>query len=102
MSPVRDWTLYGEDWPEFSAEIRFTRAGGQCECEGECGATRHRTGRCPARHGEPSPLTGSKVVLTVAHLCHTPQCRDHVRAFCQLCHLNYDKDHHATTRKATR
>jgi hypothetical protein len=40
------------------------------------------------------------VVLTVAHLDHTPEhCHpDNLRAMCQGCHLHYDRDHHAATR----
>lgn len=94
---------YGKDWPEFSKKIRFERAAGRCECEGECGRIEHLAddGRCFNRHGESAYRTGSKVVLTVAHLCHTPECREHVKAMCQGCHLHYDRDHHAETRRAT-
>ena len=44
------------------------------------------------------------VVLTVAHLNHTPEdCRDdNLKAMCQACHLNYDRDHHAETAARTR
>jgi len=44
------------------------------------------------------------VVLTVAHLNHTPEdCGDdNLRAMCQGCHLHYDRDHHAATAAATR
>ena len=103
MSPIRpeNRDRYGDDWSEFSASIRFDRAQGLCECEGECGRGTHE-GRCPNRHGFPAYCTGSKVVLTVAHLCHTPECREHVKAMCQGCHLHYDRDHHAQTRAATR
>lgn len=103
MSPIRaeNRHRYGHDWPKFSRQIRFDRAEGRCECEGECGRGTHE-GRCPNRHGEPAYGTGSKVVLTVAHLCHTPECREHVKAMCQGCHLHYDREHHARTRAATR
>ena len=102
MSPIRPENRhrYGTDWPEFSRTIRFDRAGGRCECEGECGRGTH-DGRCTNEHEKPAYGTGSKVVLTVAHLCHTPECREHVRAMCQGCHLHYDRDHHAQTRAAT-
>lgn len=93
---------YGKDWPEFSRHIRFDRAGGQCECYGECGRRTHdHEGRCPNRHNSPAYGTGSNVILTVAHLCHTPECREHVKAMCQGCHLHYDREHHAKTRAAT-
>jgi len=43
-----------------------------------------------------------RVVLTIAHLNHTPgDDRDeNLKAFCQWCHLNYDKEHHRETRAA--
>lgn len=94
---------YPRDWPQISHRIRFERAAGQCECEGECGRATH-TGRCPNRHGHSAYLTGSKVILTVAHLNHTPEdCRDeNLKAMCQGCHLHYDRDHHAQTFARTR
>ena len=57
---------YPSNWAEISKSIRFGRAGGQCECWGECGAGHE--GTCEARHGQPHPVTGSKVILTTAHL----------------------------------
>ncbi|AXF51582.1 HNH endonuclease [Mycobacterium phage Constella] len=94
---------YPPDWREISQRIRFVRAAGRCECEGECGRGTHQ-GRCPNRHGEPAYGTGSRVVLTTAHLNHIPEdCRDeNLRAMCNGCHLHYDKDHHAATRAARR
>ena len=90
---------YPKDWPEISKRIRFERAGGRCECEGECG--HDHGGRCAALHGEPHPVTESKVVLTTAHLNHTPEdCRDEVlKAMCQKCHLSYDREHHNASRR---
>lgn len=81
---------YPTDWPLISRFIRFDRAGGRCECRGECG--HDHGGRCDAFHRQPHPLTTSKVVLTVAHLDHTPEnCDDdNLRAMCQRCHLAYD------------
>lgn len=94
---------YGTDWDQFSRRIRFERASGRCECEGECGRGTHK-GRCPNVHGGPAYGTGSRVVLTVAHLDHTPETRDEtkVKAMCNGCHLHYDRDHHAETREKTR
>lgn len=94
---------YPADWPDISRRIRFERAAGRCECLGECGRGTH-TGRCPNTNGLPAYSTGSKVVLTVAHLDHTPEnCRDdNLRAMCQGCHLHYDRDHHRHTAAATR
>jgi hypothetical protein len=44
------------------------------------------------------------VVLTVAHLDHTPEHCDpaNLRGICQRCHLAYDVDHHAATAARTR
>lgn len=80
----------------------FERAGGQCECEGECG--HDHGGRCEARHGEPHPVTGSKVILTTAHRNHMPEdCRDEaIFAACQRCHLSHDREHHKREAAITR
>ena len=94
---------YPADWRQISQRIRFDRADSRCECQGECGRGTHE-GRCPNTHGNPAYGTGSKVVLTVAHLDHTPEnCDDdNLRAMCQGCHLHYDRDHHRETAAATR
>lgn len=93
---------YPVNWPQISADIRFGRADRRCECTGQCG-TDH-TGRCPATHGQPHPTTGSRVILTVAHLDHVPEHVDpsNLMAACQRCHLRYDRDHHRETAAATR
>jgi hypothetical protein len=94
---------YPKDWKAISVEIRFGRAGGRCECAGECGRGTHE-GRCPNVHGQPAYGTGTEVVLTVAHLDHTPEnCnRANLKAMCQGCHLHYDRDQHAATASHTR
>ncbi|MGE5569819.1 MAG: hypothetical protein ACM3S5_12345 [Rhodospirillales bacterium] len=45
-----------------------------------------------------------RVVLTIAHLDHTPGHDDdnNLRAWCQWCHLHHDQPHHIETRAATR
>jgi hypothetical protein len=55
-------------------------------------------------HGEPAYGSGSCVVLTTAHLDHTPEnCEaENLRSMCQGCHLHYDREHHAQTAYATR
>src|SRR5690606_14847415 len=96
---------YPDDWPDISRRIRFDRAEGRCECAGECGAPTHSyPGRCLAEHGQAHPVTGSRVVLTVAHLNHTPEdCTDdNLRAMCQACHLSYDIDRHVANAARTR
>lgn len=44
------------------------------------------------------------IVLTVAHLDHTPEnCEDdNLAALCQRCHLRYDAKHHASSARRTR
>jgi hypothetical protein len=104
VSPVRasERRRYPANWPAISKRIRFARAASRCECEGECG-TGHED-RCGAVHGQLHPVTGSKVVLTTAHLDHVPEnCDDaNLRAFCQRCHLAYDRALHSANAAATR
>lgn len=94
---------YPANWKAISLAIRTGRAAGRCECLGECGRGTH-DGRCPNCNGQLAYGTGSKVVLTVAHLDHTPENCDpgNLRAMCNGCHLHYDRQHHAETRAATR
>lgn len=93
---------YPADWPEITARLKTDRAGGRCECEGECGRGTH-AGRCSNLQGEMAYGTGSTVVLTTAHLDHQPEnCADeNLRVMCQGCHLHYDREHHAQTRAAS-
>ncbi len=95
---------YPKDWAAISQRIRFGRAESRCECTGWCGATPHEAGRCDAVHNRPHPLTGSKVVLTVAHLDRIPEnCGfSNLRALCQRCHLAYDADDHRAQASHTR
>lgn len=62
----------------------------------------YQPGRCEARHGLAHPVTGSRVVLTCAHLDRTPENlnENNLMAMCQACHLAYDRDQHAASRKA--
>jgi hypothetical protein len=81
---------YPKDWKAISSRIRFERAHSRCECDGECGAD--HVGRCSEVHGSHHTLTGSIVVLTVAHLNHQPEdcADDNLKAMCQRCHNRYD------------
>lgn len=94
---------YPKEWPAISLRIRTVRAAGRCECNGECGRGTH-DGRCPNLNGGSAYGTGSRVVLTVAHLNHAPEDVDeaNLRAMCQGCHLHYDRDHHRETAATTR
>jgi hypothetical protein len=44
---------------------------------------------------------GVEIVLTIAHLDHTPENSEptNLQALCQQCHLRHDSKHHAETRK---
>ncbi len=92
---------YPENWKEISLRIR-EREGWQCKW-------------CGAVNGQPNPATGSKVVLTVAHLGTTyPDGRpgdvydkmdvrdENLAALCQRCHLNYDRAEHIFNAARTR
>lgn len=94
---------YPKDWKQTSERIRFKRAGNRCECSGECGVDhtsepgnpiygRPPNPRCTARNYEEHPITGSKVILTVAHLDHNVEdCSDgNLKAMCQRCHNKMD------------
>lgn len=87
---------YPADWKKISKRIR-ERAGNVCE-----GSPKYPD--CRAVNGEPHPVTGSKVVLTTAHLNHKPEdCSDeNLKAWCQRCHLTYDAEHHAANSRKTR
>lgn len=89
---------YPKDWPAISKRIRQERAGGRCECKGECGL--HRGRRCVEQNGQPALYARGTVVLTVAHRDHQPEhCTDdNLTAMCQRCHLRYDIQHHKTSR----
>lgn len=92
-----DRKRYPPDWPVISL-ARRSSAGWRCEW-------------CGAAQGQPHPLTGSKVVLTVAHLgVPHPDGRpgdrhdkadvraENLAALCQCCHLNYDRADHLANR----
>jgi hypothetical protein len=82
---------YPKEWPLISLWIRVC-AGWRCEW-------------CNAEQGEPHPITGSKVVLTVAHVLDpSPEnvAPGNLAALCQRCHLNHDRNHHVAEAAKTR
>ena len=120
---------YPKDWKQISERIRFERAKNKCEF---CGVDNYAVfieieGQriylkrkmitptfpsqfyiCPDGVGR---LVGKglfyhlkQVILTVAHLDHTPEnCEDeNLKALCQKCHNNYDRQHRNETRKANK
>ena len=86
-----DYSKYPPNWKDISRRIRFERAQNMCEW---CGALNYL----------PHPITGSKVMLTVAHLNHdtTDNREENLAALCQKCHLGHDAQYHAQNAKKTR
>lgn len=94
--PIKDKSRYPDNWKQIRLDI-LDRASNCCE-----GSPAYPD--CRARNHEPHPVTSSRVVLTVAHLDHTPEHNspDNLRAWCQRCHLTYDAKHHAANAAKTR
>lgn len=117
---------YPKNWKEIRQRI-LARAGNECEkCKAPNGqwimrgagkdagtymlwdgqvfseSTGERLGM--ARGSEYEVLRGVVIVLTIAHLDHTPEnCGDYnLCAWCQKCHLAYDQEHHQANARATR
>lgn len=95
ISPERA-ALYPANWFAIALAVKV-EAGWRCE-----GSPRYP--ECRAQHGADHPATGSRVILTVAHLDHNPSncARENLRAWCQRCHLTYDAALHAANAAATR
>jgi hypothetical protein len=88
----KDAYTFNADWEEISRQIRIHRAGNRCEW-------------CGAVNGEPHPVTGSRVVLTVAHVLNEAPMDCHpanLAALCQRCHLRHDAPRRAARRRAAR
>jgi hypothetical protein len=71
---------YPADWKTRSRFVRFVRAKNKCEW-------------CGCENGKPHPITGSKVVLTTAHIYDDrPEASDllNLKALCQKCHNGHD------------
>jgi 5-methylcytosine-specific restriction endonuclease McrA len=87
---------YPRDWQQIRARI-LLRACNCCEgtpLRPECRAVNHR----------PHPETGSKVILTIAHMDQQPENNgeDNLRALCQRCHNEWDAPHRAANAAITR
>lgn len=87
---------YPSDWQAIRAAVR-ARSGDACE-----GSPLYPD--CRAMNSAPHPVTGSKVVLTVAHLDHQPENNDlaNLQHWCQRCHNTYDAPFRAAGIKARR
>lgn len=71
---------YPKDWKIRSRFVRFYRAKNRCEW-------------CGCENYQPHPVTGSKVVLTVAHIHDDrPEASSllNLAALCQRCHNRHD------------
>lgn len=88
---------YPKNWKEIRAAI-LERANNCCEF---CGVENHSE---VARYRSGKGVVKVKVVLTIAHLDHTPENCDpsNLRALCQQCHNRYDAKHRAETRRNTK
>ena len=102
-----DRKKYPADWEAFSNRTRFDRAGGRCECSGQCGLhpAKPEPRRCIEKHATKAMWAAGRIILTVAHLCQCdPPCADenHVIAACQRCHLRIDTALHVKNSRETR
>lgn len=80
---------YPKDWALRSRFVRYYRARNRCEW-------------CGAENGRPHPVTGARVVLTVAHVHdHRPEAASllNLAALCQLCHNRLDAPRRARERR---
>lgn len=120
MSPM-NFADYHPQWSTISRQIR-EQAGWRCEwCNAPNGESiiRGHDGtwqpwdwtetvsdeEVEAFAGKPwEDIRFTRIVLTVAHLDHDKQNNDpaNLRALCQRCHLNWDRDLHIANRRANR
>lgn len=79
---------YPKDWKKIAFSIK-EKAGWICQ---KCGKQCRKPGE---------PFDTHKRTLTVAHLNHIPEDMrlENLKALCAPCHLRYDADHHAETRR---
>lgn len=80
---------YPKDWSTVIRPAILERAN-HC-CEG-CGVSNY------------SLRNGKKIILTIAHLDHTPENCDssNLKAWCQKCHNSYDMPHRIETRRLSK
>ena len=85
---------YPKNWKSDIRPAILKRANGCCEF---CGRRNH------SFYFNEKTRKMVRVVLTIAHLDHTPENCDpsNLRALCQSCHLRYDAEHHRQTRMKT-
>jgi hypothetical protein len=100
---------YPPNWQELRQKV-LRRAGGVRSRDGktilveaQCESCAFYPG-CTAVNHQPHPVTGSKVVLGIAHRCHDERCErlDHLLALCNRCHLKLDEQQHKQNAAQTR
>lgn len=86
-------SLQSQIWKDLREWVRL-RSGDRCE-----GSPAYPD--CRAENGKPHPVTGSKVVLTVAHMNHDVRFNgpEDLRHLCQRCHLTHDAPMKAQRRR---
>lgn len=79
---------YPKNWKEIADGVKEA-SGWKCE---KCGKQCRKPGEAFDTH---------RNTLTVAHLNHTPEDvrASNLMAMCAPCHLRYDAEHHAETRR---
>lgn len=108
---------YPKNWKQIVEQIR-ERSGDRCEGSPDFPDCRRPNGWLLNKRTDEVTNDGQlaeawgladgdpvvRIVLTTAHLDHVPEnCQpENLKHWCQRCHLNYDKDHHAKTARATR
>lgn len=82
---------YGPKWKQISKNIRFRRAHGRCE-------------NCGAIHGQRFLFTKGEIRLSACHRDHTPEnnSASNLAAWCQSCHLEYDRQDNLRRARITR
>lgn len=102
---------YPKNWQEIRTSI-LDRAGHRCEF---CGIENYvykntKTGVTTTDEMQVEDWTinsrhkVSKIILTIAHLDHTPENNDpdNLKALCQKCHNDYDRPHRLKNSNLTR
>jgi hypothetical protein len=88
-----DYSKYHPKW-SLIRRLILKRAGNRCE-----GSPAYPT--CNVANGTEHPLSGSKVVLTIAHVDRDRENYRfyNLKAWCQRCHLKHDINQHVYNRK---
>jgi hypothetical protein len=108
ISPELRQALYNTPpWLELRRRLRDERAGGRCECTGQCGEHHLDTpgARCPHEHMKPAVEQRGTVILGLAHWHQSETglmvSEDRLIIMCQGCHLRWDLDSHVAARRRT-